>query len=139
MSYRVRFHPAVADDLDAILRWIIDFAGPQVGARRRAEIEAATADLAQTPHKSSLRDEIAPGLRALPAGRKAVIVFTVDDAPREGYHSRPQLCGSRLDGAQQTAKQVGPWRACRPTNGPSSRACGPAPSAGAARRRPWNG
>uniref|UniRef100_A4X089 Type II toxin-antitoxin system RelE/ParE family toxin n=1 Tax=Cereibacter sphaeroides (strain ATCC 17025 / ATH 2.4.3) TaxID=349102 RepID=A4X089_CERS5 len=41
MSYRVRFHPAVADDLDAILRWIIDFAGPQVGARRRAEIEAA--------------------------------------------------------------------------------------------------
>ena len=32
-----------------------------------------------TPHKGSVRGEIAPGLRAIPAGRKAVIAFVVDD------------------------------------------------------------
>ena len=83
MSYRIRFHPAVADDLDAILRWIVDYAGPKAGVRKLAEIEAAISELKETPHKGSLRDEIAPGLRAIPAGRKAVIVFTVDDDTHE--------------------------------------------------------
>ena len=56
MNYRIRFHPLVARDLDAI------------------------ATLKATPHKGSLREEIAPGLRAIPAGRKAAIAFVVDDA-----------------------------------------------------------
>lgn len=85
MSYRIRFHPEVADELDAILRWIIDYAGPNAGERKLAEIEATIAELKQTPHKGSLRDEIAPGLRAIPAGRKAVIAFTVDDDTREVF------------------------------------------------------
>lgn len=38
--------------------------------------------VAETPHKGSLRHEIAPGLRAIPAGRHAVVAFTVDDADR---------------------------------------------------------
>lgn len=75
MTYRIRFHPLVARDLDAIARWILDYAGPDVAARKLAEIEAAIATLGDTPHKGSLRDEIAPGLRAIPAGRKAVIAF----------------------------------------------------------------
>ena len=83
MSYRLRFHPAVAADLDAITSWIIDYAGPQAAARRLAEIESTIAALTETPHKGSLRNEIAPGLRAIPAGRKAVIAFTVDDVARE--------------------------------------------------------
>ena len=82
MSYRIRFHPAVADDLDAITHWLIDYAGPQSAARRLDEIEATIASLADLPHKGSRRDEIAPGLRAIPAGRKAVVAFTVDDATR---------------------------------------------------------
>lgn len=85
MSYRIRFHPAVADDLDAITRWLIDYAGPQAAARRLEEIEATIASLSELPHKGSLRDEIAPGLRAIPAGRKAVVAFTVDDDAREVY------------------------------------------------------
>ena len=40
---------------------------------------AVLATLKATPHRGSLRDEIAPGLRAIPAGRKAVIAFAVDD------------------------------------------------------------
>jgi len=83
VNYRIRFHPLVARDLDAIAQWILDYAGSDVAARKLAEIEAAITTLKVTPHKGSLRDEIAPGLRAIPAGRKAVIAFVVDDDARE--------------------------------------------------------
>lgn len=83
MSYRIRFHPLVARDLDAIAQWILDYSGPEVAARKLAEIEATIANLTDTPHKGSLRHEIAPGLRAIPAGRKAVVAFTVDDGASE--------------------------------------------------------
>ena len=85
MSYRLRFHPSVADDLDEIARWLIDYAGPDAAARRLDEIETSIASLADLPHKGSVRNEIAPGLRAIPAGRKAVIAFTVDDNTREVF------------------------------------------------------
>lgn len=83
MIYRIRFHPLVARDLDAIAHWIIDYAGPQAAERKPSEIEVTIATLKTTPHKGSLRDEIAPGLRAIPAGRKAVIAFVVDDDAAE--------------------------------------------------------
>ncbi|MFN3973169.1 MAG: type II toxin-antitoxin system RelE/ParE family toxin [Gemmobacter sp.] len=83
MTFRIRFHPLVARDLDAIAQWILDYAGPDIAARKLAEIEAAIATLRDTPHKGSLRTEIAAGLRAIPAGRKAVIAFVVDDDAAE--------------------------------------------------------
>ena len=83
MTYRVRFHPLVARDLEAIARWIIEYAGSEAARRKIAEIEQEIAGLARTPHKGSIRDEIAPGLRAIPAARRAVIAFTVDDDARE--------------------------------------------------------
>lgn len=83
MIYRIRFHPIVARDIDAIAHWILDHAGPDAAAGKLAEIEAAIAALKVTPHKGSLRNEIAAGLRAIPAGRKAVIAFVVDDEARE--------------------------------------------------------
>jgi plasmid stabilization system protein ParE len=83
VNYRIRYHPLVARDLDAIAQWILDYAGPDSAARKLEEIEAAIATLTATPHKGSLRTEIAPGLRAIPAGRKAVIAFTVDDDAAE--------------------------------------------------------
>ena len=79
MSYRIRFHPLVARDLNAIAHWILHYASPDAAARKLSEIEATIATLKATPHKGSLRDDIAPGLRAIPAGRKAVIAFVVDD------------------------------------------------------------
>lgn len=83
MTYRIRFHPLVARDLDAIARWILDYAGPDAAVGKLAEIEAAIATLKTTPHKGGLRTEIAPGLRAIPAGRKAVVAFVVDDDTTE--------------------------------------------------------
>jgi toxin ParE1/3/4 len=83
VKYRIRFHPLVAHDLDAIATAIIDYAGPDSASRKLAEIEAAIGTLETTPHKGSIRTEIAPGLRAIPGGRKAVIAFVVDDDTRE--------------------------------------------------------
>jgi plasmid stabilization system protein ParE len=83
LSYRIRFHPLVADDLDWIASWIVDYAGASSAAAKLDEIEHTIQSLAMTPHKGSRRDEIAPGLRAIPAGRKGVIVFAVDDDAQE--------------------------------------------------------
>ena len=83
MMYRVRFHPLVARDLETIARWIVRYAGSDAADRRLAAIEREIASLAQTPHKGSIRDDITPGLWAIPAGRRAVIAFTVDDAAKE--------------------------------------------------------
>lgn len=83
MTYRICFHPYVARDLDAIAHWILDYAGPDAAARKLAEIEAAIATLKATPHKGSHRDDIAPRLRAIPAGRKAVVAFVADDDAAE--------------------------------------------------------
>ncbi len=83
MRYRIRFHPLVARDLDVIARWILDYAGRAAADRTLAEIGSTITSLAQTPHRGSIRGEIAPGLRAIPAGRKAVVAFTVDDKAGE--------------------------------------------------------
>ena len=83
MTYRVRMHPAVAEDLAAIAEMIARYAGPEAAERRLGEIEAVVNSLSETPMKGSLRAEIAPGLRAIPAGRKAVIAFSVNEAARE--------------------------------------------------------
>jgi toxin ParE1/3/4 len=83
MTYRIRFHPAVADDLASIAELIASYAGPEAAERRLSEIEAVISSLAETPFKGSVRSEIAQSLRAIPAGRKAVIAFTVNEAERE--------------------------------------------------------
>ncbi len=83
MMYAIRFHPHVERDLKAIAQWIMDYAGTEAADRTLIEIEQTIADLAHMPHKGSIRNEIAPGLRAIPAGRKAVIAFMVDDEAGE--------------------------------------------------------
>lgn len=83
MSYRIRFHPLVARDLDAIALWVLDYSGPDIAAWKLTEIETAIATLKDTPHKGSLRPDIASGLRAIPAGREAVIAFVVNDETAE--------------------------------------------------------
>jgi plasmid stabilization system protein ParE len=83
VTYRIRFHPSVADDLDRIAEWISDYAGTSSAASKLDEIELTIRSLALTPHKGSRRDEIAQGLRAIPAGRKGIVVFAVDDDLRE--------------------------------------------------------
>ncbi len=82
MSYKILRHPLVEHDLRIIVRLIAEYAGPEIALAKLQEIETAVRRLAQTPHIGSIRDEISPGLRAIPAGRKAVISFKVDDPAR---------------------------------------------------------
>ena len=85
MTYRVRFHPLVEQDLEAIAQWIIEYAGSEVADGKIAELEQEIASSARTPHRGSIRAEIAPGLRAIAAGRRAVITFSVDDDSKEVF------------------------------------------------------
>lgn len=82
MSYAVRLHPAVRGDLSTIVDYIAAYAGERAAARVLDSLEAAIRRLADTPHLGTIRDEIAPGLRAIPAGRRGVIALTVDDTSR---------------------------------------------------------
>jgi toxin ParE1/3/4 len=85
VKYRILRHPSVARDLDAILRLIAEYSGVGVALAKLAEIEEGMRRLADTPHVGSIRDEIAPGLRAIPVARKGVIVFRVDEAEKVVY------------------------------------------------------
>lgn len=66
-------------DLEAIAVGIAARAGREVAERKLSEIAEVIKALANTPHKGSIRDAIAPGLRAIPAARRGVVAFTVDD------------------------------------------------------------
>ncbi|SHF39043.1 Plasmid stabilization system protein ParE [Ruegeria intermedia] len=83
MSYRLRYHPAVAQDLITIAELIADYAGPNVARDKLARIADTAQSLTEQPHRGSLRDHILPGLRAIPAARRAVIAFTIDEDRRE--------------------------------------------------------
>nr|WP_217351934.1 type II toxin-antitoxin system RelE/ParE family toxin [Ruegeria sp. HKCCD8929] len=62
---------------------IEDYAGLQVARRKLEEIAAVAQSLRKLPHRGTRRDHILPGLRAIPAARRAVIAFTVDDRAQE--------------------------------------------------------
>ncbi len=82
-GYAVRFHPAVRADLLAIAGMLAERAGRAAAERALADIEATVRGLGDLPHRGSLRPEITEGLRAIPAGRRAVVAFAVGDATRE--------------------------------------------------------
>lgn len=79
MRYRITRHPLVRDDLSAITSLIGDYAGYAVARRKVLELQRAMANLLDYPHVGTVRSDIYPGLRAIPAAEKAVICFTVDD------------------------------------------------------------
>ena len=79
MRYVLRHHPAVLSDLQAIFDMLDAHAGRRVAQDKLSQIEAALRALRDLPHKGTLRHEIAPGLRAIPAAERAVIAFTIED------------------------------------------------------------
>ena len=82
-KYKILRHPEVERDVFDILDLVAEYSGAETALRKLAEIEATVHSLADTPHKGTIRDEIAPGLRAIPAGRKGVVCFVVDDELKE--------------------------------------------------------
>ena len=79
MTYKIRFHPKVAGDLQIIVEIVADYSGFSVAKSKLDEIESAVFSLADTPKKGSIRSELGVAVRAIPAGRKGVVVFEVDD------------------------------------------------------------
>jgi len=79
VTYKIRFHPKVADDLQIIAEIVADYSGFSVAKKKLGEIESAVFSLADTPKKGSIRSELGVAVRAIPAGRKGVVVFEVDD------------------------------------------------------------
>ena len=83
--YRVRYHAKVADDLTGIASRLLKFAGPSSARRIVEELRNAARGLRYVPHRGSLRSELMPGLRAIPASNEGVIAFTVIDDRREVF------------------------------------------------------
>ena len=82
-DYKIVRHPAVDQDLLDILDLIAEYSGVETALQKLSEIEATIRNLAKTPHVGSLRHEILPNLRVIPAGRKGVVCFIVDDEAQE--------------------------------------------------------
>lgn len=85
MSYRVVRHPLVRDDVFAITVFIGEYAGYEIAEGKIDAIETTLTALGDFPHIGTVRNEIFPGLRVIPAASKAVICFTVDDDRAEVY------------------------------------------------------
>jgi plasmid stabilization system protein ParE len=79
MSYWVTQHPLVGSDVLDITAFIASYAGLDIGKAKVDEITRFISKLSEFPKIGSTRDDILPGLRAIPAADKAVVCFTVDD------------------------------------------------------------
>lgn len=82
MHYTVYRHPDVLQDLLQIVDLIVDYSDLIIAERKITEIEATINSLQETPHIGSVRDDIYPGLRAIPTAKKGVVAFIVDDAKK---------------------------------------------------------
>lgn len=85
MTYKIFRHPEVEQDIFDIVDMIVQYAGTDIAERKLLEIEETVKKLAQTPHIGSIRNDIAPNLRAILTVRKGVITFTVDDAKKSVF------------------------------------------------------
>lgn len=82
MRYAITKHPLVEHDLFGIVDFISDYAGIQVGLAKADEITEFIDKLADFPHIGTVRTDMGPKLRAIPASEKAVVCFTVDDTTK---------------------------------------------------------
>ncbi len=85
MAYNVRYHAKIEQDLFDIFLLIESYAGSDIAHAKLNEFEKVFANLANFPHIGSLRNELHPGLRAIPTGEKGVVCFTVDDDDQSAF------------------------------------------------------
>jgi plasmid stabilization system protein ParE len=81
--YIVDRHPFVARDFFEIAQLIGEYASYSVAEKKIDQIELLIAKLIDFPHIGTIRDDISPGLRAIPCADKATICFTVNDDTHE--------------------------------------------------------
>ena len=83
--YRIFRHPEIEQDLLDIIELVANYAGSKVAINKLLEIEQSILKLSEFPFIGSLRNDIYPGVRAIPSAKKGVITFTVDEAEHAIY------------------------------------------------------
>ncbi|KQY48433.1 type II toxin-antitoxin system RelE/ParE family toxin [Rhizobium sp. Root483D2] len=79
MVYRIVKHPLIDRDIYDIADLVANYAGPAIGVAKANDIVRVIDNLADFPHIGSTRDDLRTGLRAIPAGEKGVVCFTVNE------------------------------------------------------------
>ena len=82
MPYRVIRHPLVDRDIARIAAFLLEYTTARSVADKIATLDADVTALGKNPHRGTGRDEISPGLRAIPSAEKGVIAFEIDEATR---------------------------------------------------------
>ena len=80
--FRAIRHPLIDRDIARIARFLIEHTTPRSVAAKVAILDADTNALGENPYRGTRRDEISPGLRAIPSAGKGVIAFEVREATR---------------------------------------------------------
>ena len=80
--YKVLRHPKVRNDLIQIAQFLQFHSSIITSERKIRSIENRINRLRRFPHVGTLRDDIYPGVRAIPVAEKGVLCFKVDDETR---------------------------------------------------------
>ena len=75
--FRVARHPLVARDISRIASFLLEHTTPHSVAEKIAVLDEDARSLADNPYRGTRREEITPGLRAIPSAGKGVIAFEV--------------------------------------------------------------
>lgn len=78
MTYKIRFHPEVATDLQTIAEIIADHSGNTEATHKLIQIQETAFSLAGNPEKGTAQSESGVAVRVVPAGRKGIVVFEID-------------------------------------------------------------
>ena len=80
--FRVVRHPLVARDISRIASFLLEHTTPRSVAAEIAALDADVVALAENPWRGTRRDEVSPGLRAIPSAGYGVIAFEVREDTR---------------------------------------------------------
>ena len=80
--FRMVRHPLVARDISRIASFPLEHTTPRSLAAKIAQLDEDAASLAENPRRGTKRDEIMPGIRAIPSAGQGVIAFEVREEIR---------------------------------------------------------
>ena len=80
--FRVIRHPFVDRDIARIARFLLNYTTPRSVAGKMAALDTDVHALGENPYRGTRRDEISPGLRAVPSAGKGVIAFEIKEDTR---------------------------------------------------------
>ena len=75
--FRLVRHPLVDRDIARIAAFLLGHATPRSAREKMAALDADVNALAENPYRGTRRDEISPGLRAIPSAGRGVIAFEI--------------------------------------------------------------